>query len=62
MLLEETSYCNCKQGDCLGSSDRLKKFSSVLRLGPGLISISPLSNIKKIVYSHLTDNKYIQTT
>ena len=33
-----------------------------LRLGPGLISTSPLSNIKKILYSHLTDNKYIQAT
>ena len=28
MLLEETAYCNCKQGDCSGSSDRLKKGSS----------------------------------
>ena len=26
MLLEETSCCNCKQGDCLVSSDKLEKF------------------------------------
>ena len=60
MLSEETTYCNCKQGDCSGSSD-IEKVSSVLRLGSGLISTSPLSNIRKILYSHLTDKKYIQT-
>ena len=57
MLLEETTYCNCKVGDCSGSSDRLKKFHQhcVLRL-------TPLSNIKNILHSRSTDNKYMQIT
>ena len=45
VLLEETTYCNCKQGDCSGSSD---KVSSVLGPGPGLISTSPLDTMKKM--------------
>ena len=32
MLLEETTYYNCKQGDCSGSSDRLKKFNQYYAL------------------------------
>ena len=32
MLLEETIYYNCKQGDYSGSSDRLKKFNQYYAL------------------------------
>ena len=35
---------------------------SILRLGPGLISISPLNHIKKMLHSHLIVHKCIHVT